>query len=67
MIVDEFGEPTEEEDWRRLTREQFLAGYAEDASYREFAGTLRDDPLLDAWRAAMEAYRQRVDEETDRP
>jgi hypothetical protein len=31
-------EPTEEEDWKRLTMEQFLAGYAEgDAIYDQLS------------------------------
>ncbi len=37
------------------------------APWAEFAGALRDDPMLDAWKAAMEAYRQRVEEEVDLP
>jgi hypothetical protein len=37
------------------------------APWAEFAGTLRGDPMLDAWQAAMEAHRQKVEEENDRP
>jgi hypothetical protein len=37
------------------------------APWAEFAGTLRGDPMLGAWKAAMEAHRQKVEEETDLP
>jgi hypothetical protein len=29
------------------------------------AGSLRDDPMYDAWRQAMEDYRRRLDEDPD--
>ena len=31
------------------------------------AGMYRDDPLYDRWRAAIEAYRQEVEDDPDRP
>ena len=34
---------------------------------KSWGGYLEDDPLYDAWRAAMEAYRDKVDAEDDRP
>jgi|SRR5437764_1266241 hypothetical protein len=38
------------------------------APWAEFAGSLRDDPLLDAWNAAIAEYRrQRDEEEADVP
>jgi hypothetical protein len=33
------------------------------APWAEFAGALRDDPLLDAWTAAIEEYRRQRDPE----
>jgi hypothetical protein len=33
--------------------------------WSRFAGTLRDEPLLDAWKQAMEDYRRRLDEDPD--
>jgi predicted RNase H-like HicB family nuclease len=32
-----------------------------------FAGTLRDDPMLDAWIQAMADYRRKVEEDPDIP
>lgn len=31
------------------------------------AGMYRDDPLYDRWRAAIDAYRQEVEDDPDRP
>jgi predicted RNase H-like HicB family nuclease len=31
------------------------------------AGVYRDEPLFDRWRAAIEAYRQEVEDDPDRP
>ena len=35
--------------------------------WAKFAGTLRDDPLADAWEEAMREYRRMKDEEPDIP
>jgi hypothetical protein len=35
--------------------------------WAKFAGTLRDDPLADAWEEAMRQYRRTKDEEPDIP
>jgi hypothetical protein len=37
------------------------------APWAEFAGSLRGDPMLADWQKAMEAHRQKVEEETDLP
>jgi hypothetical protein len=33
--------------------------------WSRFAGTLRDEPLFDAWQQAMEEHRRRLDEDPD--
>jgi hypothetical protein len=33
--------------------------------WSHFAGCLRDDPMYDAWRQAMEEYRRKLDEDPD--
>jgi len=33
--------------------------------WSRFAGSLRDEPLFDAWKQAMEDYRRRLDEDPD--
>ena len=35
------------------------------APWKQDAGYLRDDPLYEPWRAAMEEYRRRLDEDPD--
>jgi hypothetical protein len=35
------------------------------ASWMQDAGYLRDDPLYEPWRAAMEDYRRKLDEDPD--
>jgi predicted RNase H-like HicB family nuclease len=35
--------------------------------WARFAGTLRNDPMLDAWKQAMADYRRKVDEDPDIP
>jgi hypothetical protein len=35
--------------------------------WSRFAGTLRGDPLLGAWKEAMEEYRRKLDEDPDAP
>ena len=37
------------------------------APWKQDAGYLRDDPLYEPWRAAMEEYRRRLDEDPDAP
>jgi hypothetical protein len=37
------------------------------APWKQEAGYLRDDPLYEPWRAAMEGYRRRLDEDPDAP
>jgi hypothetical protein len=48
----------------RLT-ELNVAG--DPAPWKQDAGYLRDDPLYEPWRAAMEEYRRRLDEDPDAP
>ena len=38
---------------------------ASEAPWKEDAGYLRDDPLFEAWREAMETYRRNLDEDPD--
>jgi hypothetical protein len=33
--------------------------------FSRFAGSLRDEPLFEAWKQAMEEYRRRLDEDPD--
>jgi len=35
--------------------------------WSSFAGMLRDDPMLDAWKQAMAEYRRKMDEDPDVP
>jgi hypothetical protein len=42
-----------------------LQGPAERHPFAEQAGWLRDDPMYDAWRQAMEDYRRQLDEDPD--
>src|SRR5436309_6835532 len=35
--------------------------------WARYAGTLRNDPMLDAWKQAMAEYRRKVDEDPDIP
>ncbi len=57
MIVEEFQDPAEEEDWRRLTLEQFLAGYAEGDTIYDQATTV---PASAGYK--MKQHRNPVDE-----
>ena len=67
--------PTREEALRNLRSlvEGRLGNGAEVVSLKvpaehpwaEFAGTLRDEPLLDEWKQAMRDYRRQIDEDPD--
>jgi hypothetical protein len=48
----------------RLTELNVAGG---PAPWKQDAGYLRDDPLYEPWRAAMEEYRRRLDEDPDAP
>jgi hypothetical protein len=37
----------------------------DEAPWKRDAGYLRDNPLYDAWREAMEEYRRDLDEDSD--
>lgn len=42
-----------------------LSADASTSSWRQDAGYLRDDPLYNPWREAMEEYRRKIDEDPE--
>ncbi|HEX5270283.1 MAG TPA: hypothetical protein VFW33_07350 [Gemmataceae bacterium] len=52
---------------RRTTGARLVPGEAPAGPhpFSKYAGSLRDEPLLDAWKQAMEEHRRRLDEDPD--